>query len=251
MAITVQCEQCGKSFAIPDHLAGRRGRCDQCGHVFWLTAPSSSSSSAGGRSSSPATAENSASTATRPAVQSILIPPRMVIVSPSPPRQRKSGEPFRFPKADVLDTWLAPLLILIGFGVPIVYVIREYSHLRLVSLLLFIFLVIPAAFCGVAIAARRIKFGLPEQAGLRMAAVLAVPLGLTYAVVLPLGAGSYYVLAGWLIGNFPAFFAFWFLYRLTGRQAIIGFIWAMVLAMLVGAAAGWGLDVVMRSAFHQ
>ena len=34
MAITFACEGCGKSFTVPDHLAGKSGTCKQCGEKF-------------------------------------------------------------------------------------------------------------------------------------------------------------------------------------------------------------------------
>jgi hypothetical protein len=36
MPITFECQACGKSFSVPDHLAGKKGSCKQCGSKFQI-----------------------------------------------------------------------------------------------------------------------------------------------------------------------------------------------------------------------
>jgi hypothetical protein len=39
MAIKFACEDCGKTYEVPDNLAGKKGRCKACGHVFHIPVP--------------------------------------------------------------------------------------------------------------------------------------------------------------------------------------------------------------------
>ena len=36
MPISFECDACGKSFTVPDHLAGKKGQCKQCGARFQI-----------------------------------------------------------------------------------------------------------------------------------------------------------------------------------------------------------------------
>src|SRR5262249_19769416 len=70
MAISFECEGCGKSFTVSDHLAGKTGQCKQCG--FLMAIPSKSDADVYG----PDEAHS----------QAASLPPRMPAQSPAPAR---------------------------------------------------------------------------------------------------------------------------------------------------------------------
>jgi hypothetical protein len=330
MAIAVQCEKCGKAFSLPDRLAGKRGRCDQCGHVFWINAfgqgddlnsasasdsavpladvepvavaavaqqqsahdtamagaarkarsgntsmagvsakrvspgdtampgaaprqPSSGGTSVAGRRVSAIDARVEGLAPKRALPSSpvhIVVPDPNALNAPVGRKygERLPGDPFKFPKVGLVDRWLPVVLIVVGYGLPMFIASKAYHHapthhnlLGMLSLVLRILVIIPAALIGASIGGRIKNYDLPERAVVRMAAVLGLPMVCTSWAAPPIGLWTSYVLSGWLLGMVPACLAFWFLFRLTRREIIVGFLLSMFMAIITANAVGWGL----------
>jgi dienelactone hydrolase len=85
MAITFECEGCGKSFTVGDNFAGKTGQCKQCG--LRMTIPSSSAEDIYGLDEAHAEAEDAP------------LPPRSPVRSPAPARRPLFDPPGQGSKA--------------------------------------------------------------------------------------------------------------------------------------------------------
>jgi len=69
MSLAFQCERCGKDFNVANELAGRRGKCKQCGHVFVIPSGQPTRESSSVSSPRPASQRTSPRATTPPPAQ--------------------------------------------------------------------------------------------------------------------------------------------------------------------------------------
>jgi HEAT repeat protein len=262
MSITVECRNCGKKYAVDEHLAGRKFRCHNCGNVFPADEPAdfdaifaSASAASAEPGAEPARAPVFHSPPPPPPAPSLFAPatpaPSYFAAAPAfvPPTRRRKKE-NRVAGSDSATPWL----IILYLGVQIFYIIggmwQHYSSGEgdtiasiftcvVTNSILFFAVVAPALWLGVFIASKVMKFPLVEAAYLKAAAVAAVPavvfgLIMFWLFVLPSVFPPNLVIIGLLfLAMAPiAFFVFKFAFALDLKEAIVGFLFTAPLYVM-------------------
>lgn len=246
MAISTQCNQCGKRYNAGEHMAGKRVRCKQCGNIFALPAASGEDEVLGdlsalaglepggtavGEASPVVTRDEAAgrSRMERPAED----PGEFGLASPDGRGAPRRNLPFHFPFADVVDQWL-PLLLAVGgaawVAIQAIHADKSGSgwggYLGAVALVgLFAGVVVPITMIGIKTAANTLNYELPQNARLRLAGVFALPFVL--ACVFWLIAGDMAgLMSGLIVGMILAVPAMWLLLRLRRDEMPLSFAFA-------------------------
>lgn len=144
---------------------------------------------------------------------------------------------FSFPSANYLDRNLAPILCVIGYGLAAMHAILGGSGLAVLSFGVGVLFTLSGSVVGIMIGANFLNLPLPRQLWLRTAAVLAVPSALRALLFAPSSEWTAYITAGWLLGLVPAYFVFWFLFRLDERRAALAFVFVVTAATAGSALA--------------
>ncbi len=248
-----ECDQCGKRYDAPDHLAGRKMRCKYCQALFTLPSPQAGNE--------PGVFDEPAADSPFPPVRKDEKTARSFMARSQEPVEafdfavdsgpaRRPTRLWNYPYSAEVDQYTPWLLMgLCGYLLLAQSQARndtaaDWGAWMRVALWVGLHLAItlPLSLAALRAAARRQNYELPLTLKRRVLAMLALPLLLGGALWLIAGAWSD-LLWGWILGMVLAAGAGWLLLRLRweeigqtamafARAALIGL--ALVMGILVG-----------------
>jgi hypothetical protein len=279
MGISFQCDACGKQYKVADELAGKRGKCKNCGAVIQVPRIETPADEPPDLSAL-AEIERTGVAAPEPAYTAPMrhntsaptiryeTPPQYAPPAPryigaaAKPRKSSGANPFEA----LIHDWLPIGLILVGYGLPflvaLIGAIRSPAPLIgliiiFSGLALLVFVVVPITVVGLKVAAKYMEFELVASPGFRvMAAFAAGPL--VFFLFEELGAVSLAAnsasaglatLIGWFflavaMGLVASLFLLWLLFQVRFNQAVVTWLFA-ALANVVGSIVAFVLFFVI------
>jgi hypothetical protein len=258
VAITTKCSECGKHYEAPDHMAGRRVRCKNCGTTFQLPAPVASAIEEDDAPIAMKRDEDAFSDdggdapidVAPPAAEDPADTPEGAYNSP-PPLFNPEGEsedvfedafaadfsptrgntPFIFPGSRQLDQWLPTILIAICLA-WLTYLTMWASAdqhptwvgvVRLLILLMtYAGVIFPICLKGVRMAARKLNYELPSGTPLRAFSTFLLPVTIGCAIWLTSGQLIFFLI-GAVLGLVAAMPTMWLLFRIRQDDAATSF----------------------------
>jgi hypothetical protein len=284
MGISFQCDACGKQYKVADALAGKRGKCKECGAVIQvpqIEPPAEELTDLSALAEIERTGVVMPEPAEAAAARSRRVPPAPALNYATPtdydssptipfqPARKKSREPHPFHV--VIDSWLPIGLILVGYGFPLIMSLIDDARsdspglsllLTAAFVVVVLLVVVRVTVLGLKLASHYMEFELAESPGFRvMAAFAAGPLtaaiftemAVLASATLPSAIQRMYVIFFWLIvgmiiGIFISFFLLWLLFGLRFKEAVVAWLLAALgnfIGSIIALAVYLGIVVLI------
>src|SRR4051812_37789010 len=258
MSIEVHCNSCGKLYQAPEHLAGKRIKCRQCGVVFEVPSNTDPDDLDQGLNALAAMEESFGGSTTIMHAQQPTDLPVPDDVPMSGPISSRLNVRFSYPGAAVVDRWL-PVLLLVGGGLWIALTAygSDPNQPGLTTARLFVMLcaylgvVFPMGLRGVHLAARDLGFMLPRTSTFRALATFMPVFVLGSVLWMASGGKVSGLILGVVCGFLVSTGAMWLLFRLQPRElpAAVGYAGGMVgIALGIAGGAMFGMNALLSSA---